>query len=83
MIKFLNRWLRKIHRWLSIPTFLSIPLMIFARLSKEAYFNVPPQAEMAQQILILFLAITGAYLYFIPYIVKWQRKRRRKTSSGD
>ena len=36
MIKFLNRWLRKIHRWLSVPTFLSIPLMIFARMTQEA-----------------------------------------------
>jgi predicted Na+-dependent transporter len=83
MMKFLNRWLRKIHRWLSVPTFLSIPLMIFARMTQEAYFDVPQQVEMVQQILILFLAITGAYLYFIPYIVKWQRKRRLNPSSGD
>ncbi len=83
MIKFLNRWLRKIHRWLSVPTFLSIPLMIFARMTQEAYFDVPPQAEMVQQLLILFLAITGAYLYFIPYVVKWRRKRRETVSSAD
>ncbi|MBC8504677.1 MAG: hypothetical protein ISR58_00320 [Anaerolineales bacterium] len=76
MTKFLNKWLRKIHRWLSVPTFLSIPLMIFIRLTKGAYFTAPAQFEMVQQLLIFILAITGVYLFLIPYIVKGQRKRR-------
>ena len=76
MTRFLNKWLRKIHRWLSVPTFLSIPLMIFIRLTKGAYFTAPPQFEMVQQLLIFILAITGAYLFLIPYIVKGQRKHR-------
>ena len=81
MIKFLNRWLRKIHRWLSVPTFLSIPLMIFARFTKDSFFTVPAPFEKGQQLLILFLAISGAYLYFIPYFMK--ARRRWKRSSGE
>ncbi len=76
MTKSLNRWTRKIHRWISVPTFLSIPLMLFVRITKGAYFAPPPQFEAAQQLLIFLLALTGAYLYFIPYIVK--RNRRKK-----
>ena len=78
MTKFLNKWLRKFHRWISVPTFISIPLMLFVRLTKGAYFSPSPQFEMAQQLLIFLLAITGAYLYLIPYIVKSQRKRRNR-----
>ena len=78
MTKKLNKWSRKLHRWLSVPTFLSIPLMIFVRMTKGAYITVPPQFELIQQLLILFLAITGAYLYFLPQIVKRQRKSASK-----
>ncbi len=81
MTKFLNKWTRKLHRWVSVPTFLSIPLMVFVRMTKGAYITVPPQFEMAQQLLILFLAITGAYLYFLPAIVKRQREKQKKASA--
>lgn len=76
MNKSLNKWLRKIHRWISVPTFLSIPLMLFIRLTKGAYFTAPPQFEAAQQLLIFLLAITGTYLYLLPYISRRQRKKK-------
>ncbi len=81
MTKFLNKWLRKSHRWFSVPTFLSIPLMLFVKLTKGAYFILPPEIEMAQQLLIFYLALSGAYLYFIPYIVKSQRKKHKKANA--
>ena len=73
MSKSFNKWFRKIHRWIAVPTFLSIPLMLFVRITKGAYFSPSPQFEAAQQLLIFFLAVTGAYLYFLPYITKAQR----------
>ena len=82
MTKWFNKWLRKIHRWISVPTFLSIPFMLFVKLTKGAYIQISPQFEMAQQLLIFALAITGAYLYFIPYIVKAQRNRRKKAQEA-
>ena len=75
MNKSLNKWFRKIHRWISVPTFLSIPLMLFIRITKGAYFGAPPHLEAAQQLLKFLLAVTGAYLYLLPYIVKGQRKK--------
>lgn len=81
MTKFLNKWLRKTHRWFSVPTFLSIPLMLFVKLTKGAFFTISPSFEMAQQLLIFYLALSGAYLYFVPYIVKSQRKKRKKAKA--
>jgi hypothetical protein len=76
MNKSLNKWLRKIHRWIAVPTFLSIPLMLFIRLTKGAYISAPPQFEAGQQLLIFLLAVTGAYLYLLPYMAKAQRKKK-------
>lgn len=81
-MKFFNKWSRQTHRWVAIPTFLSIPLMLFAKFTKGAFFTLPPQVELAQQLLILYLAITGTYLYFIPYIVKRQRTKRKKAQAA-
>jgi hypothetical protein len=44
--------------------------------------HFPPQIEQFQSILMLFLAISGTYLFLIPYIVKWQRDRRKKAQEA-
>jgi uncharacterized iron-regulated membrane protein len=77
MTKFFNKWLRIFHRWISVPTIILIPIAVFAKFSGSGKF-LPPQIDQVQSILILMLALTGAYLFLIPYIVKWQRNRRRK-----
>jgi hypothetical protein len=38
-----------------------------------------PQWEIAQSLLMLLLAITGSYLYLIPYLSKRNRSKRRQT----
>ncbi len=81
-MKFFNKWSRKTHRWVSVPTFASIPLMLFVKITKGAYFTLPSGIEMAQQLLIFYLALSGAYLYFIPYIVKKQRAKRKKEKAN-
>lgn len=77
MKKLLNKWLRKIHRWIAVPTALLIPI----RLTIEVVGN--PSAvefwakwEKLPSILMLFMASTGTYLYLLPYIVKGQRKNK-------
>lgn len=77
MTRFLNKWLRVFHRWISIPVIILIPLALVTKFSGGVKF-IPPQAEQLQSILILFLAISGAYLFLIPYFAKWQRNRRQK-----
>ncbi len=79
MTKFLNKWFRKIHRWLAIPTALLIPLAIVFKLAGMELSSVfPAQFEQIQSLLILTLAITGAWLYLTPYVSKWQRNRRTR-----
>ncbi len=79
MIKFLNRWLRKIHRWLAIPMIVIVPLAIAVKLmGSDPSVAFPPVLEQLQSILLLTLVVTGVYLYFIPYIAKWQRNQRQK-----
>jgi len=83
MTKLFNKWLRRIHRWIAIPT----ALLIFFRLILEAVGN-PAVLELWEKwdklpsILMLFMAITGSYLYLLPYIVKGQRKKRLQESSN-
>ncbi|MCP4419564.1 MAG: hypothetical protein GY805_23375 [Chloroflexi bacterium] len=80
-MKFLSKWLRKIHRWLAVPTFILIPTAVILKLTGNGQVMADiPQWEMAQSLLMLFLAISGAYLYYLPYLAK--RKRQQKRKSG-
>lgn len=78
-MKSWNKWSRKIHRWFAIPTLILIPLSVVLKVSGngQVMANIP-QWEIAQSLLMLLLAITGGYLYLIPYISKWQRDQRKK-----
>ena len=72
MSKFLNKYVRKTHRWLALP-FVALILTVFlARNSAAGSF-----AQRAQQILVLAMAITGLYLFFLPWWTKWIRNKRR------
>jgi hypothetical protein len=77
MTKLLNKWLRKTHRWIAIPTALLIPIAAIIKLSGNPEIMAAwARLEKIPSILILYMAISGAYLYLIPYIVKGQRKKR-------
>ena len=78
MTKFFNKWTRKIHRWIAIPTAILIPIAVIVKFSGGAIGHLPPQFEQFQSILMLLLAISGAYLLLVPYIAKQQRKNRKK-----
>lgn len=77
MTKFFNKWTRIFHRWIAIPTIIIIPVAVITKFSAAAG-HLPPQLEQFQSILMLLLVISGTYLYFIPYIAKWQRSQRAK-----
>jgi len=78
MTKFFNKWTRKFHRWIAIPTAILIPIAVITKIIGESGERLPPQLEQFQSILMLIMAISGAYLLLLPYIVKWQRNRRQK-----
>ncbi len=78
MTKFFNKWTRIFHRWIALPTIILIPIAVITKFTGDAAEHLPPQLEQFQSILMLLLAISGAYLYLIPYIAKQQRNRRQK-----
>ena len=81
MTKFFNKWTRKIHRLIAIPTAIMIPIAVILKFSGAGKL-LPPQWEQFQSILMLLLAISGAYLFLVPYIAKQQRKNRKKTKEA-
>ena len=78
MTKIFNKWTRKFHRWIAVPTIIIIPLAVVSKFTNDTILHLPAQLEQLQSILMLLLVISGTYLYLIPYIVKWQRNHRRK-----
>lgn len=77
MTKFLNKWLRKTHRWVAVPTALLIPIrLIIEAMNNPSAIEFWAKWEKLPSILMLFMAITGSYLYLLPYIVKSQRKKK-------
>ncbi len=77
MKKFFNKWLRQIHRWIAIPTALLIPIRIIIEMvDNPAALEFWEKWDKLPSVLMLFMAITGAYLYLLPYIVKIQRKQK-------
>ena len=80
-MKFWNKWLRKIHRWFAVPTLILIPISVILKVSGNGQIMASiPQWEIAQSLLMLLLAITGGYLYLIPYLSKRKRNKRRETA---
>jgi hypothetical protein len=82
MSKFFNKWSRIFHRWIALPTLILIPLAVIAKFSEGA-IHFPLDFEKFQSILMLLLAISGGYLYLIPYFAKRKRNKRRMVQTDN
>lgn len=78
MSKSLNKYMRKFHRWLALPFIVIIITLLLTQ-------GTPMGSVMQrlQQIMILTLAITGAYLYLLPYWARWQRRGRTERGTNS
>lgn len=77
MTKTLSKWFRKFHRWIAVPTALVIPAALIIKLvGSEQLVATWERLDKIPSILMLVMAITGAYLFLLPYIVKGQRKKK-------
>ena len=82
--KFLNKWFRKLHRWIAVPTALAIPVAVIIKLLGDPQTVATwERLDKLPSVLMLVMAISGAYLFLLPYIVKGQRKRRVDSPSKD
>ena len=73
--KFLNKWFRKFHRWLVLPFITLLLTVIFMR--GTAFGAV---AQRIQAIFMIIMAISGTYLWLLPYWTKWKRKNVQTNS---
>lgn len=77
MTKVFAKWFRKFHRWIAVPTALAIPAALIIKLIGDPRLKgMWEKIDNLPSILMLIMAISGAYLFLLPYIVKGQRKKR-------
>lgn len=70
--KFLRKYLRKTHRWLALP-FAALILLVL--LTRGSPFGAAIQ--QTQQVLLLVMALTGLYLFLLPWWTRWNRDHGR------
>jgi hypothetical protein len=77
MTKWISKWLRKFHRWIAVPTALVIPAAVIIKLVGDSKLVAAwEELDKIPSILMVIMALSGAYLFLLPYIVKGQRKKR-------
>ena len=67
-----NRWIRQIHRWLSVAFTLTVVanFVVMAQGPPPAYVTYAPLLPLA---LLLF---SGLYLFALPYVQRWRSGAR-------
>lgn len=79
MTKFWNKWLRKFHRWFAVPTALLILTAVVIKLAGSPQTNAAwEKLDKVPSILMLVMAVSGAYLFILPYLVKGKRKKNTR-----
>jgi hypothetical protein len=77
MTKLLSKWFRRFHRWIAVPTALLIPAAVIIKLlGSPEMIAAWEELDKIPSILMLVMAISGTYLFLLPYIVKAQRKNK-------
>jgi hypothetical protein len=66
-----NRWIRQIHRWLSIAFTVTVIICFIALTGSLPFwvFYVP-------LLPLALLMVTGLYLFVLPYATRWRSRRR-------
>lgn len=84
MTKFLSKWFRKFHRWIAVPTALLIPTAALLKwLGSPEMAAAWEKLDKIPSLLMLIMAISGSYLFLLPYIVKGQRKKKAALSPAE
>jgi len=67
-----NKWIRQIHRWLSIAFTVGVIVNIVAVALKKYTGGVGLLAGLP----LALLFVTGLYLFLLPYASRWRSGRR-------
>jgi hypothetical protein len=68
-----NKWIRQIHRWLSIVFTVTV-IANFVALAR-GHGMPPPLVTYSPLLPLALLLLTGLYLFVLPYVNKWRRAR--------
>ena len=74
-----NKWIRQIHRWLSIAFTVSV-IVTFVALAQE---NPVVWVSYVPLFPLGLLLVTGLYLFVLPYATRWRNGRRWTSVSPD
>ena len=84
MTKFFSKWFRKFHRWIAVPTALAIPVAVVIKFIGSPELQATwEKLDKIPSVLMLIMAISGSYLFVLPYIIKGQRKKRVAPQQGQ
>ena len=66
----MSKWIRQIHRWLALAFTLSViaTTIALAQATPVMWMSYVPLLPLA------LLTITGLYMFFLPYAVKWRAR---------
>jgi len=69
-----NRWIRQIHRWLSIAFTVTV-IVNFIALARSGGKMPPPWVTYSPLVPLGFLLFTGLYMFVLPYLTRWRSGR--------
>ena len=68
----MNKWIRQIHRWLSIIFTVTV-IANFIVMAQSSGEMPPPWITYSPLLPLFLLLITGLYLFVLPYSARWRR----------
>jgi hypothetical protein len=71
----LSKWIRQIHRWLSIAFTITV-IGNFVALAQTGGQMPPPWVTYSPLLPLALLMFSGLYLFALPYAAKWRAGRR-------
>ena len=71
-----NKWFRQIHRWLAIVFTLFVIANIVVNVVPLGQEELTLWLGYLTLLPLLFLLLTGLYLFVLPYVTKWRSGRR-------
>ena len=69
-----NKWMRQIHRWLSIAFTITV-IANFVALGLGQGKQPPAWVTYSPLFPLALLLITGLYMFVLPYAAKWRGSR--------
>jgi len=68
-----NKWVRQIHRWLSMAFTVAVVVNIVALMQEQSAVWIGLLALLP----LALLLFTGLYLFVLPYATKWRGERQQ------